>query len=56
MVYIKRTKRHTEDLIAWKKKWTKVMVELRSYALAHGIISKRQRLSRNSSGRQSIDQ
>jgi hypothetical protein len=51
MVYIERTKRHTEDLIAWKKKWTKVMAELRSYALAHGIISKRQRLSGNSSGR-----
>jgi hypothetical protein len=52
MVYIDRSKRHIGDLNDWRKKWGKVMVELRSHALAHGIIQKRQRLSRGSSTRQ----
>jgi hypothetical protein len=52
MVYIERSKHHIGDLIDWRKKWGKVMVELRSHALAHGIIQKRQRLSKGSSTRQ----
>ena len=46
ITYIERGTRHKADLMAWKKKWAAVMQELRAHALAHGIIVKRQRLSK----------
>jgi hypothetical protein len=52
MVYIDQSKRYIGDLNDWWKKWGKVMVEVQSYALAHGIIQKHQQLSRGSSTRQ----